>query len=126
MAKNEKAVAVLSAGISFFVMNSTINAMLKLSGKILADGTYAKSVLNGQITSVCGIDSLQMGVFAGVIVGLVTAALHNRFYKQQLPAALAFFSNNFSLYGQRFRVESLHLVIWLCILDILEQQSLDS
>lgn len=83
MAKNEKAVAVLSAGISFFVMNSTINAMLKLSGKILADGTYAKSVLNGQITSVCGIDSLQMGVFAGVIVGLVTAALHNRFYKQQ-------------------------------------------
>ena len=66
--------------------------MLKLSGKILADGTYAKSVLNGQITSVCGIDSLQMGVFAGVIVGLVTAALHNRFYKQQLPAALAFFS----------------------------------
>ena len=50
MAKNEKAVAVLSAGISFFVMNSTINAMLKLSGKILADGTYAKSVLNGQIT----------------------------------------------------------------------------
>ena len=33
-----------------------------------------------------------MGVFAGVIVGLVTAALHNRFYKQQLPAALAFFS----------------------------------
>lgn len=75
MAKNEKAVAVLSAGISFFVMNSTINAMLKLSGKILADGTYAKSVLNGQITSVCGIDSLQMGVFAGVIVGLVTAAL---------------------------------------------------
>ena len=92
MAKNEKAVAVLSAGISFFVMNSTINAMLKLSGKILADGSYAKSVLNGQITSVCGIDSLQMGVFAGVIVGLVTAALHNRFYKQQLPAALAFFS----------------------------------
>ena len=92
MAKNEKAVAVLSAGISFFVMNTTINAMLKLSGKILADGTYAKSVLNGQITNVCGIDSLQMGVFAGVIVGLVTAALHNRFYKQQLPAALAFFS----------------------------------
>ena len=88
MAKNEKAVAVLSAGISFFVMNSTINAMLKLSGKILADGTYAKGVLNGQIASVCGIDSLQMGVFAGVIVGLVTAALHNRFYKQKLPAAL--------------------------------------
>lgn len=92
MAKNEKAVAVLSAGISFFVMNSTINAMLKLTGKILADGSYAKDVLEGSITNVCGIDSLQMGVFAGVVVGLVTAALHNRFYKQELPAALSFFS----------------------------------
>lgn len=92
MAKNEKAVAVLSAGISFFVMNSTINAMLKLTGSILPDGSYAPDVLEGSITNVCGIDSLQMGVFAGVVVGLVTAALHNRFYKQELPAALSFFS----------------------------------
>lgn len=92
MAKKEKAVAVLSSGISFFVMNTTINALLKLSGKILPDGSYASGVLEGQITNVCGIESLQMGVFAGIIVGLVTAALHNRFYKQQLPPALAFFS----------------------------------
>ncbi|MDO5147191.1 MAG: glucose PTS transporter subunit IIA [Eubacteriales bacterium] len=92
MAKNEKAVAVLSAGISFFVMNTTINALLKMSGKILPDGSYSSEVLSGQITNVCGIDSLQMGVFAGIIVGLVTAALHNRFYKQQLPVALSFFS----------------------------------
>lgn len=92
MAKQEKAVAVLSAGISFFVMNTTINACLKLTGQILEDGTYAKDVLNGAITNVCGIDSLQMGVFAGIVVGLVTAALHNRFYKQELPAALSFFS----------------------------------
>lgn len=92
MAKNEKAVAVLSAGISFFVMNTTINACLKLSGQILPDGSYAKGVLDGAITNVCGIDSLQMGVFAGILVGLVTAALHNRFYKQELPAALSFFA----------------------------------
>lgn len=92
MAKKEKAVAVLSSGISFFVMNTTINALLKLSGKILPDGSYASGVLEGQITNVCGIESLQMGVFAGIIVGLVTAALHNRFYKHQLPPALAFFS----------------------------------
>lgn len=73
-------------------MNSTINAMLKLTGSILPDGSYAPDVLEGSITNVCGIDSLQMGVFAGVVVGLVTAALHNRFYKQELPAALSFFS----------------------------------
>ena len=44
------------------------------------------------LTGVCGIDSLQMGVFGGIIVGLGVAALHNRFYKQQLPAALSFFA----------------------------------
>lgn len=92
MAKNEKAVAVLSSGVSFFVMNSTINAMLKLTGQILADGSLASTVLDGAITNVCGIDSLQMGVFGGIVVGLVTAALHNRFYKQKLPSALSFFA----------------------------------
>ena len=92
MAKNEKAVAVLSSGVSFFVMNSTINAMLKLTGQILADGSLASGVLDGAITNVCGIDSLQMGVFGGIVVGLVTAALHNRFYKQKLPSALSFFA----------------------------------
>lgn len=92
MAKNEKAVAVLSAGISFFVMNTTINAMLKLTGQILADGSYSESVLSGALTSMCGIDTLQTGVFGGIVVGIVTAYLHNRFYKQQLPAALSFFA----------------------------------
>ena len=32
-----------------------------------------------------GITTLQMGVFGGIIVGLGVAALHNRFYKIQLP-----------------------------------------
>ena len=36
--------------------------------------------------------SLQMGVFGGILVGLGTAALHNRFYKIQLPQVLSFFS----------------------------------
>lgn len=92
MARNEKAVAVLAAGVSFFVMHSSINAMLTLNGYILADRSYSDKVLDGALTNVCGIDSLQMGVFGGIIVGLGVAALHNRFYKQQLPSALSFFS----------------------------------
>ena len=92
MAKKEKAVAVLSAGIAFIVMHTSINSMLILNGYILPDGTYADFVLNGQLTNVLGITSLEMGVFGGIIVGLGVAALHNKFYKQQLPMALSFFS----------------------------------
>lgn len=91
MANKEKEVSALSAVIAYFVMNVSINAMLKISGKILADGSIAKDVLDGTITSVCGIQSLQMGVFGGIIVGLGVAALHNRFYKIELPNALSFF-----------------------------------
>lgn len=91
MAKKEKEVAALSSVIAFFVMNISIHAMLELSGKILEDGSIAADVLNGTITSVCGIQSMQMGVFGGIIVGLGVAALHNRFYKIELPNALSFF-----------------------------------
>ena len=79
MAKKEKEVSALSAVISYFVMNTAINAMLTINGQILDNGEIAESVLEGTITSVCGIQSLQMGVFGGIIVGLGVAALHNRF-----------------------------------------------
>lgn len=91
MAKKEKEVAALSAVIAYFVMNTAISAMLKISGQIMASGEIVETVLEGTITSVCGIQTLQMGVFGGVIVGLGVAALHNKFYKIQLPNALSFF-----------------------------------
>ena len=72
-------------------MNTAINAMLIVTGQILDNGQVAETVLEGTITSVCGIQSLQMGVFGGIIVGLGVAALHNRFYRIQLPNALSFF-----------------------------------
>lgn len=91
MAKKEKEVSALSAVIAYFVMNTAINAMLTVTGQILDNGEIADTVLEGTIASVCGIQSLQMGVFGGIIVGLGVAALHNRFYRIQLPNALSFF-----------------------------------
>lgn len=94
MAYKEKEVSALSALIAFFVMNTAINAMLQVNGEILADGTISADVLEGTITSVCGIQSLQMGVFGGIIVGLGVAALHNRFHMIELPNALSFFGGS--------------------------------
>ena len=90
MAK-EKEVSALSAVIDVFRNEHSINAMLTITGQILDNGEIAESVLEGTITSVCGIQSLQMGVFGGIIVGLGVAALHNKFYRIQLPSALSFF-----------------------------------
>lgn len=94
MAKKEKEVAALSAMIAFLVMNITINALLQIDGTILADGTVSSDVLGGTVTSVLGIQTLQMGVFGGIIVGLGVAALHNRFHKIVLPNALSFFGGS--------------------------------
>ena len=94
MAKKEKEVAALSAVIAYFTMNAAVNAMLVNSGQILDDGSIADFVLQGTITSSVGIQTLQMGVFGGIIVGLGVAALHNRFYTIELPNALAFFSGS--------------------------------
>ena len=94
MAKKEKEVAALSAVIAYFTMNAAVNAMLVNSGQILDDGSIADFVLEGTITSSVGIQTLQMGVFGGIIVGLGVAALHNRFYMIELPSALAFFSGS--------------------------------
>jgi len=94
MAKKEKEVSALSALIAYFVMNVAINGMLVVNGEITADGEIAKNVLEGTVASVCGIQSLQMGVFGGIIVGLGVAALHNRFHKIVLPNALSFFGGS--------------------------------
>ena len=84
MAKKEKEVAALSAVIAFFIMHASINAMISIHGG-------AEAMLEGATTSVVGITSLQMGVFGGILVGLGVAALHNRFYKIELPQVLSFF-----------------------------------
>ncbi len=84
MAKKEKEVAALAAAIAFFIMHASISAMININGG-------AEAMLDGATTSVCGITSLQMGVFGGIIVGLGVAALHNKFYKIELPQVLSFF-----------------------------------
>ncbi len=89
MAENEKATATLSAAIAFFVMHKTINSLLALTGKL-----EPGAMQEGTIANVVGINSLQMGVFGGIIVGLGVAWLTNRFYKIRLPNVISFFGGS--------------------------------
>ena len=84
MARSEKAIAALSSIVAFFVMHSTIGSLITYTGR-------SHSFLTGATTEIVGITSLQTGVFGGIIVGLGVAALHNRFYKIELPKVFSFF-----------------------------------
>lgn len=84
MAKREKDVAALAGAIAYIVMNTAISAMITARGGV-------EAMPANSTTSMLGITTLQMGVFGGIIVGLGVSALHNRFYKAQLPQVLSFF-----------------------------------
>ena len=84
MAKKEKEVAALSGAIAYIVMNTTISALITAKGGV-------EAMAENSTTTVLGITTLQMGVFGGILVGLGVAALHNKFYKTELPQVLSFF-----------------------------------
>lgn len=95
LAKKDKGTAGLAAVFGFIVMNQVIGTLLGLGatqlGTITPDnvgdyGTY--------VTTTVGIFTLNMSVFGGIITGIVTAILHNKYYNIQLPPVIGFFSGS--------------------------------
>ena len=101
MARKEKEVAALSGAVAYIIMNTAIQAMINAAGGV--DAMPANST-----TTMLGITTLQMGVFGGIVVGLGVAALHNKFYKIELPQVLAFFG------GTRF-VPIISSIVYLIV-----------
>ena len=93
LAKKDKGTAALASVFGFIVMNQVISTLLTLGvtqlGVLTPDnvgeyGTY--------VTTNLGIFTLNMSVFGGIITGIVTAVLHDRFHEIQLPQIIGFFS----------------------------------
>ena len=80
MAKKEKGVAVLSSAIFYLIMLTTMNVLLQINGSILSDGSIGPNVKDGAIATALGIQTLQMGVFGGILAGLLAAIVCNKFY----------------------------------------------
>lgn len=80
-------VAGLAAIIGYLIMNVTMGTAL---------GITADDVNGLNFASILGVPTLQTGVFGGIIVGILAAALYNRFYEIELPSYLGFFA------GKRF------------------------
>jgi len=81
LTKND-GVSALSAAAGYAVLIATLGVMAKLLGL--------------ETTKVMGIDSVETGVFGGIIVGGLAAYLFNKYYRIQLPQYLGFFA------GKRF------------------------
>ena len=95
LAKKDKGTAALASVFGFIVMNQVISTLLSLGvtqlGVLTPDnvgeyGTY--------VTTNLGIFTLNMSVFGGIITGIITAILHDRFHEIQLPQVIGFFSGS--------------------------------
>ena len=86
-ANEEKGVAGLAGALGFLIMHTTIHTVLSLTGTLAEPDVM---VANGQ-GMVLGIQTLEMSVFGGILVGLVTSWLHNKYRQIELNQMLAFF-----------------------------------
>ncbi|AAX17144.1 PTS transporter subunit EIIC [Borrelia hermsii] len=87
LAKSDKGTAGLSAFIGYLVLNSTIGILVDMFGK-------AEDLSSGAVGVILGIKTLETGVFGGIIVGILTYYLHNKFNKIEFPRVLGFFSGS--------------------------------
>lgn len=83
---SESGIAALSAAVSVFVTNITISTVLSITPEMAGQG--------GKYAMVVGIPTLQMGVFGGLICGILAAWCYNRFHTMQLPEFLGFSPEN--------------------------------
>lgn len=94
LAKQDKGTAALASVFGFLIMNQVIGVLLGMGATPL--GTLVSGDVPAQyaqyVTTTLGIFTLNMSVFGGIITGIVTATLHNKYYNIQLPAVIGFFS----------------------------------
>ena len=94
LAKQDKGTAALASVFGFLIMNQVIGVLLGMGATPL--GTLVSGEVPAQyaqyVTTTLGIFTLNMSVFGGIITGIVTATLHNKYYNIQLPAVIGFFS----------------------------------
>lgn len=105
MANKNKETAALSAVIGFLLFHTVINTVISFQGITPDNVSFDALVKSGLseanargvaalYTRELGIFTLQTGVFGGIITGLVSSWITNKYSDKQLPDYLAFFSGN--------------------------------
>ncbi|MFQ9615686.1 MAG: PTS transporter subunit EIIC, partial [Clostridium butyricum] len=100
LAKKKKAEAGFTSLLVFLVFINAMNIFLTLTEKLAPADALRGS---GQ-TTVLGVQILDMGVFLGIILGIVVAYIHNKFCEKEFDGA-------FQIYGG----SRLVFIILICI-----------
>ncbi|MBK8460142.1 MAG: PTS transporter subunit EIIC [Micropruina sp.] len=86
LTKND-GVSALAATVGYLVLNGTMNVV----------GTnLGLSVETKTMSTILGMDTINTGVFGGIIVGVIAGVLFNKYFRISLPPYLGFFA------GKRF------------------------
>ena len=93
MSKKDKGISVFSSMIGYIMMLIVMNVWLRNTGNLITEGNIA---VGGQ-AMVLGIQTVNVNVFGGILVGLIAAWATDRFYNLQLPLAFAFFGGKKSV-----------------------------
>lgn len=103
LAKKEKGWAAFAGLIMYFCYAGGIQCWASMDGwtaettaveALVANGYSQMEALNfnSMWTNALGMFTYNMGIFSGLISGLLAAAIHNRFVDTKLPAMFAFFA----------------------------------
>ena len=95
LAKKDKGTAALASVFGFIVMNQVISTLLGLGVTQLGTVTPSNvGEFGTYVTTNLGIFTLNMSVFGGIITGIITAILHDKYHEIQLPQVIGFFSGS--------------------------------
>lgn len=87
LAREEKGVAAFAGFVGYAAFNLAINFYLTVNH--ILDSEVQREAYG--VKSIIGIESIDTGILGAVIVGVIVAKLHQRFYTFKMPDALAFF-----------------------------------
>lgn len=94
LAQKQNARCVLEAFVIYVTFNYFLAAVLQFWGPVFGVDYSAAAGGTSGLTMICGIKSLDTGMFGALIISGVVVWLHNRYFDKELPEWLGIFSGS--------------------------------